>query len=236
MTDFNASDRDVTRAIRSWLHEDRHEDVSRIAGAVLGQVETTRQRRATRWPARRIAQMNTYAKFALAAAAVLVVAVVGYNVLPGPGGVGGPTATPSPSPAPIAVGSFSSHGGNIELEATGEGSNVTGSMTYTDVGGEALGGFTVNLVCTRTTDGRLILIGGPIIGSTNGYVESAPKGSNIAIVLQRGSPVKAFIHVEYPDPHEASCPAFLDSIPDLGDPDSDPGALEPIEGTIDLRP
>ena len=28
MTDFNASDRDVTRAIRSWLHEDRHEDVS----------------------------------------------------------------------------------------------------------------------------------------------------------------------------------------------------------------
>ena len=218
MTDFNASDRDVNRAIRSWLHEDRHEDVSRIAGAVLDQVETTRQRRSW-WPARRIAQMNTFAKFALAAAAVLVVAVVGYNVLPGQGGVGGPPATPSPSPAPIAVGSFSSHGGNIELEATGEGSNVTGSMTYTDVGGEALGGFTVNLVCTRTTDGGLILIGGPIIGSTNGYVESAPKGSNIAIVLQRGSPVKAFIHVEYPDPHEASCPAFLDSIPDLGDPE-----------------
>ena len=46
MTDFNASDRDVNRAIRSWLHEDRHEDVSRIAGAVLDQVETTRQRRA----------------------------------------------------------------------------------------------------------------------------------------------------------------------------------------------
>ena len=56
MTDFNASDRDVTRAIRSWLHEDRHEDVSRVAGAVLDQVETTRQRRATWWPARRIAQ------------------------------------------------------------------------------------------------------------------------------------------------------------------------------------
>ena len=50
MTDFNASDRDVTRAIRSWLHEDRHEDVSRIAGAVLDQVDTIPQRRAT-WPA-----------------------------------------------------------------------------------------------------------------------------------------------------------------------------------------
>ena len=47
MTDFNASDRDVNRAIRSWLHEDRHEDASRIAGAVLDQVETTPQRRST---------------------------------------------------------------------------------------------------------------------------------------------------------------------------------------------
>jgi hypothetical protein len=234
MTDFNASDRDVTRAIRSWLHEDRHEDVSRIAGAVLDQVETTRQRRSW-WPARRIAQMNTYAKFALAAAAVLVVAVVGYNVLPGRGGVGGPTATPSPSPAQLAAGSFSSHGGNIELDATGEGSNVTGSMTYTDVGGADLGGFTVDLVCTQTTDGGLIMIGGPIIESTKGYVESAPEGSNVAIILQRGSPVKAVFWLEHPDPHEPSCPAFLESIPDLGDPGFESSALEPIEGTIELR-
>ena len=102
MTDSNASDRDVNRAIRSWLHEDRHEDVSRVAGAVLDKVETTRQRRSL-WPARRFEFMNTYAKFALAAAAVLVVAVVGYNVLPGRGGVGGPTATPSPSPAPMPL-------------------------------------------------------------------------------------------------------------------------------------
>jgi hypothetical protein len=234
MTDSNASDRDVNRAIRSWLHEDRHEDVSRVAGAVLDQVPTTRQRRSL-WPARRF-DMNTFAKFALAAAAVLVVAVVGYNVLPGRGEVGQPTATPSPSPAPIAVGSFSSHGGNIELEASGDGSNVTGSMTYADVGGEALGGFTVDLVCTLTTNGGLIMIGGPVIDSTKGYVDDAPEGSNIAIVLQPGSPVNAFIHVEHPNPHEASCPAFLKSIPDLGDPDLDPGALEPIEGTVELRP
>ena len=51
MTDFNTSDRDVNRAIRSWLHEDRHEDVSRIAGAVLDRVEATPQRRTTWWPA-----------------------------------------------------------------------------------------------------------------------------------------------------------------------------------------
>ena len=46
MTEFKTSDRDVNRAIRSWLHEDRHEDVSRVAGAVLDRVDTTPQRRA----------------------------------------------------------------------------------------------------------------------------------------------------------------------------------------------
>ena len=233
MTDFKTSDRDVNRAIRSWLHEDRHEDVTRVAGAVLDQVETTRQRRSW-WPARRFEFMNTYAKFALAAAAVLVVAVVGYNVLPGPGGVGGPTATPSPSPAPIAVGSFISHGGQIELDATGEGSKVTGSMTYADVGIEDVGRFVVDLACTRTTDSGLIVIGGPVTESTN--AEIAPEGSNVAIVLQRGSPVKAVFWLEYPDPHEASCAAFLESVPDEGDPGFQPSALEPIEGTIELRP
>ena len=60
MTDFKTSDRDVNRAIRSWLHEDRHEDVSRVAGAVLDQAETTPQRRATWWPARRTPTMNKF--------------------------------------------------------------------------------------------------------------------------------------------------------------------------------
>ena len=44
--------------------------------------------------------MNAYAKLAIAAAAVLVVAVVGINLLPGGGGFGGPAATPTPSLAP----------------------------------------------------------------------------------------------------------------------------------------
>jgi len=232
MTDFNASDRDVNRAIRSWLHEDRHEDVSRIAGAVLDQVQTTRQRRSW-WPARRFEFMNTYAKFALAAAAVLVVAVVGYNFLPGQAGVGGSTATPSP--APLAFGNFISHGGQIELDATGEGANVTGSMTYTDVGGEDVGRFAVDLACTRTTDSGLIVIGGTVTDSTN-VDESGPEGSNVAIALQRGSPVKAVFWLEHPDPHEASCQAFLESIPDEGNPGFDPSGLEPIAGNIELRP
>jgi hypothetical protein len=221
MTDFNASDRDVTRAIRSWLHEDRHEDVSRIAGAVLDRVETTRQRRSW-WPARRFEFMNTYAKLALAAAAVLVVAVVGYNVLPGRGGVGGPNATPSPSPAPLAVGSFISHGAQIELDATGEGSNVTGSMTGSEEGNR----FTVDLACTRTTDGGLIVIAGTVSAST---FDPFTEGSRAAIILERGSPVRAGFMFE--DAPNATCLAFLE-----GDFDDAIAGLEPIVGTIDLRP
>ena len=86
MTDFNTSDRDVTRAIRSWLHEDRHEDASRIAAAVLDQVEATPRRRPKWWPARRSSDMNTFAKLLVATAAVVVVAVVGINLLPRSGG------------------------------------------------------------------------------------------------------------------------------------------------------
>ena len=135
----------------------------------------------------------------------------------------------------LAVGNFSSHGGSIELDATGEGTNVTGSMTYTDLGGEDIGRFEVDLACTRTTDSGLIVIGGQVTDSTN-VDESAPEGSNVAIVLQRGSPVKAVFWFEHPDPHEASCPAFLEGVPDAGDSGSEPSALEPIEGTIELRP
>jgi hypothetical protein len=100
MTDFNSSDRDVNRAIRSWLHEDRHEDVSRVAGAVLDQMEATPERRATWWPARRFPEMNNLVKFGLAAAAVVAVVIVGVQLFGSPGGLG---AEPTPTPEPTAT-------------------------------------------------------------------------------------------------------------------------------------
>jgi hypothetical protein len=106
MTDFKTSDRDVNRAIRSWLREDRHEDVSRIAGAVLDQVDTIPQRRATWWPARRTQTMNKILGFGLAAAAVVVLALfVGVQLLGSPdGGTGGqPTLSATPDPTPEAT-------------------------------------------------------------------------------------------------------------------------------------
>ena len=104
MTDFKTSDRDVNRAIRSWLREDRHEDVSRIAGAVLSQAETTPQRRTTWWPARRTSTMNKMLTIGLGAAAVVVLLIVGYQVFSSPsGGLGADataTATSEPTPEP----------------------------------------------------------------------------------------------------------------------------------------
>jgi hypothetical protein len=104
-----SSGRDLTRIVRSWMSEDEHESADRILDSVLDQLDTTPQRRAG-WPAWRFPFMSTFAKFGLAAAAVLVAALLGYTYL-GNGGLGGPgigdptptpaaTATPEPSVAP----------------------------------------------------------------------------------------------------------------------------------------
>ena len=231
-----STERDATRIVRSWLEEGVTALPDRVLDLVLDEIPTTPQRRPW-WPSRRFAHVNKYAQAAIVAVAVLVVAVVAYRLLPGVSGPGGQTsasAVPSASPAALASGSFISHGAQIELYASGAGSNVTGSMTATDVGGDVIGSFTVDLACTRVTNSGLILIGGLVTDSTN-YDDFAPKGGRVAIVLQRGSPVKAFIHAEYPDPPGANCQAFLEGVPDVGDPGFEPSALEPIEGTIELR-
>ena len=144
MTDFKASDQDVTRAIRSWLREDRHEDVSRVAGAVLDQAETIQQRRVTWWPARRASVMNRIVGLGVAAAAVVVALLVGTQLLssPGPstGGPGAeatPTQTPTVEPTPEPTPSSPAQGGLPEgpfLMASGqgdEGENIHPPITVT---------------------------------------------------------------------------------------------------------
>jgi hypothetical protein len=211
-----------TRIVLSWLREDVHESAERLLLRALDEVDATPQRRSW-WPAWRSNDMNAYAKLIVAAAAVLVVAVVGYQFLParsGPGATG-----PSPSPTLLARGNFHNHGAAIELDATGGGSGVKGVMTLSDEGGH----FTVNLTCSRTTPSGLIAIGGDVTDSTHSY---APLGTRVAIVLERGAPVRAFPHFENPDPPAATCQAFLDSVPDGGAA----AFLEPIEGSVELGP
>jgi hypothetical protein len=107
-----SAERDVNRIVRSWIRVEEHESADRVLQTVLSRLDTTPQRRHM-WPPRRFAHVNKYAQAAIAAAAVLVVAVVGYNLLPRTGGIGGqqtpaPTAlqTPSPSPSPSATPGF----------------------------------------------------------------------------------------------------------------------------------
>ena len=96
-----STDRDTTRIVRSWLEEGVTALPDRVLDAVLDQLPATSQRRPW-WPARRFREMNQALKLAIAAAAVVVVALVGINLMPGSGVVGGPapSLTPSPSPTP----------------------------------------------------------------------------------------------------------------------------------------
>lgn len=105
MTRHRASDRDVDRVIRSWLHEDRHEDASRLAGAVLDRVDTIPQRRATSWPAWRTPVMNKIIATGLGVAAVVALLFVSSTLFGsfGPRLGGDPSASAAPSDAPASV-------------------------------------------------------------------------------------------------------------------------------------
>jgi hypothetical protein len=94
-------DRDLTRAVRSWLRGNGHEDADRVLFAVLQQIDTTPQRQAG-WLARRFPIMNsTTVRFGLAAVVVILVAMLGFQLLPG-ANLGGPAETASPTPTPSA--------------------------------------------------------------------------------------------------------------------------------------
>jgi hypothetical protein len=100
-----STDRDTTRIVRSWLRTDENDSADRVLGTVLDRLDTTQQRRATRWPARRrLPEMNNTAKLALGAAAVVVAALLGINfLLPGGSGLGGPGSTADPTAASPSV-------------------------------------------------------------------------------------------------------------------------------------
>jgi dipeptidyl aminopeptidase/acylaminoacyl peptidase len=81
-----------THIVLSWLREETHENAERVLLRALDEVDTTPQRRSL-WPAWRTNRMKALANLVAAAAAVLVVAIVGYQFLPGGSGFGGPRPT-----------------------------------------------------------------------------------------------------------------------------------------------
>ena len=102
------TENDFDRTARAWLEEGPAQLSDRVLQAALDEIHVTRQRRAW-WPARRLSPMHTATKVAIAAAAVVVLAIAGLELLPG-GGPGGPIATPTPTPSPTpSPASFGPH-------------------------------------------------------------------------------------------------------------------------------
>jgi hypothetical protein len=99
-----STDRDPTRIVLSWLHSDEYVSADRLLDDVLATVDTTPQRRPSFWAAWRSLMNNNFVRYGLAAAAVVVVAIVGINLLgPNLGGTPDPTPTIAPSHEPTAT-------------------------------------------------------------------------------------------------------------------------------------
>ena len=93
------TEQEMERIVRSWLEPGLTTLTDDVLDPVLDQLPATPQRRPS-WSLRRIRQMDSVAKFAFAAAALVVVAVVGINLMSRSGQpvVGMPTTAPSAPP------------------------------------------------------------------------------------------------------------------------------------------
>jgi hypothetical protein len=110
--------KELDRSISAWLEaEAPRRAPDDVLEASRDRIRNTRQRRSW-WPARRSSDMNNFAKALVATAAVVVVAVVAINLLPGTrSGTGSvpaslstsPTQEPSMSPTPEPTASLVAH-------------------------------------------------------------------------------------------------------------------------------
>ena len=92
---------DIDRVMEVWMADGPTAIPDRVVDVVAARIGVQRQRRA--WPFQRRTNVTTQIKLIAGLAAALVVAVVGYSLLPRQPGVGG--TTPMPSPTPIASAS-----------------------------------------------------------------------------------------------------------------------------------
>jgi hypothetical protein len=109
-----STDRETTSIVRSWLEEGVTVLPDRVLDAVLEQVPATPQRRRI-WPARRFAQMHNMTRVAIAAAAVLAIALVGYNLLPRLGVGVVPSVAPSAARSTGIDGIYSTSFTRVDL-------------------------------------------------------------------------------------------------------------------------
>ncbi len=153
-------ERELQGVVRSWLHENRHEDATRVLQSVLTDVAAAPRRRATGWPTRRTPTMNKFLAIGLSAAAVVVIALIAFNLLPGrttPGAA--PTNSPSgeqtPNPTPVVGVEPGPH--VIWADAPG-----VGSITLTIPNGWAVDATNHTLVATALDDTAILVFAGDL--------------------------------------------------------------------------
>ena len=224
---------DLERAVRAWVAQGSEQLPDPALDAALQEIATTPQHRSG-WTGRRFPIMNNFwLRLGVAAVVLFAAAAIGLRFLPvesvGPAPVSSPTPIPTPVPTPVALasGTFTARFTEqalttIDIEATGSGADVSGGMEVS----EEDGGFAIDLQCTRTIDNGILLIGGEVTASTR---DGFDEGLRVALVLQPGTNVSAALWFE--DPPAASCPAFLEDVPDDVEI-----YLKPIQGDLELAP
>jgi hypothetical protein len=230
--------RDFDRAVDRWLDDGSDATPPEVIDAVLLAVRSTPQERDFRVPWRTTSMTSYLRVAAVIALAVIASTAATFTFGPGGSGIGGTGASPSPSPALLARGNFVTNVGEVvELEATREGSSVTGRMTVMAEGQNGPYAFTVDLQCARKTEDGLIMIGGVTTDSTGR--EAPQEGTWAGIVLERGSPVGAstWRAGQSGASQAANCLAFLDE-QDMRERSTHPGGdwTDPIVGTVELGP
>jgi len=123
---------DLDRSISEWLVAQVPDEApERLLEASRARIRTTQQRRAW-WPARRVPTMNKTVPIVLAAAAVTVIAIIGFQVLgnsnvaaPAPSDTTSPSFAPTPSSTPIPSASPSEASGPVDFtELAGGGTEL----------------------------------------------------------------------------------------------------------------
>lgn len=94
------NEQQVNRLLRSYLREEWHEDANRVASMVLDELDETPQRTSGGMAWRFQFMNNNVVRVGLAAAAVVIIAIIAINLLPGSPAPGGePSASPSVQPS-----------------------------------------------------------------------------------------------------------------------------------------
>jgi hypothetical protein len=127
-------DRELSLILDRWFDDGPVEMPDRVIDVVASGISRQRQRHA--WRLRRRYILNAYAKIAVAAAAVLIVAVIGYSLLPRSSSVGGPapTATPLPTASPLPSPTAAAAAGVTIVDPAAPGSEIPTAFlgTYTE--------------------------------------------------------------------------------------------------------